>query len=518
MAFREVSVIEIREVLRLWLRGYGLRRTTALTGLDRKTVRRYVDAALDAGLLRDGGEHQLTDELIGSVCETVRPSRPDGHGESWELLSRQREKIKGWIEQELTLVKIHRLLTRDGVVVPYRTLHRFAVAQLGFGRRAATMRVADGEPGQEVQVDFGRMGLMPDPTSGRRRVCHALVVTACYSRHTFVWLTFRQTTEAVIAGFEEAWRFFNGVFPVVIPDNLSPVVVKADPVDPRFNDTFLEYAQVRGFVVDAARVGHPKDKPRVERSVQYVRKSFYAGEDFRDLVDGQGRAARWCLEEAGMRIHGTTQARPLEVFRDEEAPRLLPRPAGVYVVPVHARAKVHRDHHIEVAKALYSVPGNRIGQHVDARADAALVKVYQHGQLIKVHPRMPAGKRSTDRADLPAERTVYALRDVEQLKRMALQHGDHVGRYAAALLDSPLPWTRMRQVYRLLGQARRFGSGRVNDACRAALEVDTVNVGFVGRLLERAAEGATAPSGRRRAVRGRFVRDASEFAVGRGRS
>ena len=76
----------------------------------------------------------------------------------------------------------------------------------------------------------------------------------------------------------------------------------------------------------------------------------------------------------------------------------------------------------------------------------------------------------------------------------------------------------MRQVYRLLGLARRFGSGRVNDACRAALDVDTINVGFVGRLLERAAEGATAPPGRRRAVKGRFARDASEFAVGGGRS
>ena len=518
MAFREVSVIEIREVLRLWLRGYGLRRTTALSGLDRKTVRRYVDAAVDAGLLRDGGEHQLTDALIGSVCEAVRPSRPGGHGESWEVLGGQREKLKAWIEQELTLVKIHRLLARDGVAVPYRTLHRFAVSEFGFGKRAATMRVADGEPGQEVQVDFGRMGLMPDPLSGRQRVCHALVFTACYSRHTFVWLTFRQTTEAVITGFEEAWQFFGGVFGVVIPDNLSPVVDKADPVDPRFNDVFLEYAQSRGFVVDAARVGHPKDKPRVERSIQFVRKSFYAGEDFRDIVDGQRRAVHWCLEDAGMRIHGTTQARPLEVFRDEEAPRLLPLPATAYVVPLHAKAKVHRDHHIEVAKALYSVPGNRIGQHVEARADATLVKIYQRGQVIKVHPRMPAGKRSTDPADLPAERTVYALRDVDQLKRMALQHGDHVGRYAAALLDSPLPWTRMRQVYRLLGLARRYGSGRVNDACRAALDVDTVNVGFVGRLLERAAEGATLPSGSRRTVRGRFARDASEFAVGGGQS
>ncbi len=57
----------------------------------------------------------------------------------------------------------------------------------------------------------------------------------------------------------------------------------------------------------------------------YVRKSFWAGETFRDLADAQPRAVAWCRDDAGMRIHGTTQARPLEVFRAEEAAHpLLP--------------------------------------------------------------------------------------------------------------------------------------------------------------------------------------------------
>ena len=514
MGYREVSVIEIREVLRLWLRGHGLRRTTALTGLDRKTVRRYIEAAAEAGLQRDGGELQLADGLIGTVCEAVRPSRPNGHGESWAVLRAHHETIKSWLkDDDLTLVKVHALLARQGVEVPYRTLHRYAVAQCGFGRRAATVRVADGEPGAEVQVDFGRMGLLPDPASGRRRVCHALIFTACYSRHTFVWLTFRQTTEAVVAGFEAAWQFYGGVFAVVIPDNLSPVVAKADPIAPRFTDAFKEYAQSRGFVVDAARVGTPTDKPRVERSVPFVRRSFFAGEHFLDLSDGQTRAVRWCLETAGMRIHGTIQARPLEVFRAEEAARLLPMPTTPYVVPLYATAKVHRDHHIEVGRALYSIPGNLIGHRVEVRADGALVKAYHRGQLVKVHPRMPPGGRSTQAEDLPAERTVYALRDINHLQRMATQHGEHVGRFAAALLDTPLPWTRMRQVYRLLGLVRRFGAERVDAACHKALEVDTVNIGFVGRLLERGAERNELPDTERRVVPARFARDASEFAV-----
>lgn len=78
------------------------------------------------------------------------------------------------------------------------------------------------------------MGVIADPGSGRRRVVHALIFTACYSRHCFVWLSFRQTTEAVIAGFEAAWSFFCGVFAVVIPDNTSAIVEQADRLDPRF--------------------------------------------------------------------------------------------------------------------------------------------------------------------------------------------------------------------------------------------------------------------------------------------
>ncbi len=80
------------------------------------------------------------------------------------------------------------------------------------------MRVDDPPAGVELQVDFGRLGLVAD--GERRRVCWALIFTVCYSRHCFVWPTFNQTTADVIAGFEAAWLFFGGVFPVVIPENV----------------------------------------------------------------------------------------------------------------------------------------------------------------------------------------------------------------------------------------------------------------------------------------------------------
>jgi len=257
MVFREVAVTEIREVLRAWLAGAGLRKVAAQAGVDRKTARRYVDAAAAAGLVRDGGLAQLTDELVGQVVQVVRPARPGGHGQAWEQLEARHAEVEGWVKKGLSVVKIGVLLERRGVAVPYRTLHRFCVERCGFGKTASTVRVADGEPGMECQLDFGYLGMLADPVTGRQRKVHALIFTACYSRHMFVWLSFTQTLAAFIAGCEAAWAFFGGVFKVLIPDNASAIVADADAVNPRFTAGWLDYAQHCGFATDAARIRPP---------------------------------------------------------------------------------------------------------------------------------------------------------------------------------------------------------------------------------------------------------------------
>jgi len=488
VAYREITVIEIKEVLRLWLQNrMGLRPIAETVGLFRKTVRRYVDAGVAAGLIRDGGEVQLTDALLGAVIEAVRPERPAGHGGAWEACRAEHDRIKAWLDKDLKLTKIEDLLARRGVEVPYGTLHRYAADELGFGGRGTTVPVADGEPGHELQVDFGRLGMMFDPETGRRRALWALIFTAVVSRHTFVWCSWRQQLEDVIAGCEAAWDFYGGVFRVIIPDNMKSIVDRADATSPRLNVTFTEYAQARGFVIDPARVRSPQDKPRVERTVTYVRDSFFAGEEFHDLADAQRRAEDWCRIKAGLRIHGTIRARP---------------------------AEVHRDHHIQVAKALYSIPGALIGETVTVRVDSRLVKVSFRGQVVKIHPKQPPGRRSTDETDLPSEVTVYAMRDLDKLQRMAARHGAAIGTYATALLDIPLPWTKMRQVYRLLNLVKKFGPDRVEQACVRALECEAIDVGLIARIVTRAAEDDP-PTPDRNVVSAanRFARDPDEFAV-----
>lgn len=518
MVYREVGMVEVREVLRNWMDGAGLRTVAARAGVDRKTARRYVQAAEHAGLCRQDGPEALTDELIGVVVGAVRPARPNGHSAGWEELLARREQISAWLDgsDALSVVKVHELLTRSGCTVPYRTVHRFAVAECGFRAKETTVRVVDGEPGAECQIDFAQMGFIVDADTGKRRRVHALIFTAGYSRHMFVWLTYAQTLAAVIAGCEAAWAFFGGVFKVIVPDNLKPVVTEADSVNPRLSTGWLDYAQHVGFATDTARVRRPRDKPKVERAVQYVRGNFFAGETFTDLDDAQARAAAWCATTAGTRIHGTTAARPIEVFDADEKCCLLPVPAP-YDVPTFTQVKVHRDFHVEVARALYSVPQSWLGQRLDARADSQLVKLSHRGQIVKTHPRQRPGGRCTDPGDLPAERVGYAMRDLDKLIASAADHGANVGIYAERLLDDPLPWTRMRAVYRLLGLVRRYGPGPVNDACGTSLDLDVVAVGKIAAMLEKATEASKpdlpAAAGTQA---GRFARDPGEFAMAGG--
>jgi len=118
---------------------------------------------------------------------------------------------------------------------------------------------------------------------------------------------------------------------------------------------------------------------------------------------------------------------------------------------------------------------------------------------------------------MPTGKEIYATRDLDRLRRMAADYGPAVGAYAAAILDTPLPWTRMRRVYRLLGLVKKWGPERVDAACARALDAEAVDVNLIARMLERARETAEveAPPTPSNVIEGRFARDPSEFSARR---
>jgi len=513
MGYREVTMIEAKEVLRLWLGGMGKRRIAAWLGLDVKTVRNYIRAGVEHGVSRERGLVSLSEEVVAEVVASRRCQATKDHGESWARCEAQRQFIAGHLEDGVRLTKVRKLLIRQGVEVPYATLRRWAVAELSFGRTATTVALVDGEPGQECQLDTGWVLRLEADASGRRRRAKAWIFTAVLSRHRFVWPIEHETTKSAIEACEQAWGFFDGIFHVLLPDNTKAIVNKPDNLEPLINETFLEYAQARGFHIDPARVRKARDKARVERAVPTVREDCFGGERIYSIEEGRERARRWSLEDYGMRRHSTTQRLPLEHFEAVERVHLLPAPNTPYDVPLWCDPKVALDQHAQVAKALYSLPTELVGTYLRARADSVTVRFYDKGVLVKTHARKPPGGRSTDPADFPEHKRVYAMRDIAFLQQQAAAHGAMIGRFAARVLDDPLPWTRMRRVYALLGLVRKYGAERVEHVCATALAFDMLSVKRLRRMLEQATQPLPAGSQPASVPPARYLRPVEHYAL-----
>ena len=519
MAYREIAMWEILEVLRRVHCGEGQRPIARVTGHSRTTIRRWVACATALGWVPT---LQAPDEALArGVAKQMRPvAATRSPGDSETQLAPHQVQIRAWLAAEggargLRLTKVQQLLARRGVRVPYSSLHRFAVQHCGFrDERRVTVRVADVAPGELAEVDFGRLGFVHDPATGKRRTLHALIVTLVHSRHQYVHVCHTQTLADFIEGLEDAWTFFGGVPTRVVLDNLKAAVTKADRYDPVFQRTFAEYARYRGFVVDAAVPRHPTGKPHVERQVQYVRESFFRGESWIDRDHVQREAERWCREIAGQRLHGTTRQRPMQVFQAAEKARLQPLLRPRFDPPVWSHCKVHPDHHVQFQKALYSVPTRHVGKRVWVRGDSKLVRVYVQGELVKTHERMQAGQRSTDYHDYPKERAPYAMRDPDALIEEAKRRGQGIGRFAEKLLAGTFPWAKLRQAQKLLRLGQRYGYPRLDAACRRALVFDLIHVQRVELIVVDALdrEGTTSPvQGQLIPLPTRFLRPTDHF-------
>jgi hypothetical protein len=301
----------------------------------------------------------------------------------------------------------------------------------------------------------------------------------------------------------------------VIVDNTKAIITHADPLQPRVVLGFLEYAQARGFVIDPARARRPTDKARTERSVRFVREDCFGGERLATLEAACARAFVWARDEAGLRLHSRTQRRPREHFEQVERPQLRPAPTTPYDIPAWSDPKVAPDQHAQVDKALYSLPARYLGKRLRARADRLTVRFYDGATLIKTYPRRAPGLRATDPGDFPPERLAVAQRDVAFLEREAARHGAAIARFAHALLDVPLPWTRMRRVYALLGLVKRYGASRVEEGCERALALDCVDVTRLKRMLALAAPSPTPRASGRVIPLGRYLRPAGTYTLRR---
>jgi transposase len=415
---------EVMEILYQWHQGAGIKAIARSLGYDRKTVRRYVHAGEDAGLKR-GGPFPYEQEMLGKLKAVLDRSALIRQAPVQELLRPYRDEIAKLLsEKDMTAKQVMRLLVeRHALKVSYASVLRYVGDEFKLGKPEATVHLETG-PGDEAQVDFGYVGRMRDPESGKDRKTWCFIMTLSYSRHRFVRFVFRQDSPTWIDCHMRAFEFFHGVVKWVVLDNLKSGVVKPDLYDPRIHHAYADLERHYGFAADPAGARRPKHKGKVERSVPIVRKHLLAGRKFTDIRDANERAFTWCRSEIGCQNHGTTKRKPHDVFISEEKPRLKPLPSEPFDVPIWKECTVHPDHHIVFENSFYSLPTRHIGDKVWVRGTSKTVQVFLNHQLIKTHSRsMSPGKWVTDQTDYPPEKLAYLMCTPASCLARAAQYG-----------------------------------------------------------------------------------------------
>ncbi len=244
-----------------------------------------------------------------------------------------------------------------------------------------------------------------------------------------------------------------------------------DLYDPRLNRAYRELAEYHGALIDPARGAHPKDKPRVERAMPYVRDSFWSGRSFSSFDEIVHEAAVWSREVAPRRRHRVLGRAVAELFEARERPALLPLPERPFALFEWREVKVHPDCHVAIDRTLYSVPWQHVGKTLLAKIGAPLIELFDGDVLVKTHLINPRGRRVTDQADLPPDKVAFLMRTPAWCRKRAAE----VGGATASLVDGLLEQgglTRLREVQALLRLSDKYAATRLEAACALALTAD----------------------------------------------
>lgn len=223
-------------------------------------------------------------------------------------------------------------------------------------------------------------------------------------------------------------------------DNLKAAVKHPDSYDPQLNPRILAFCEHYGPVILPTRPYVPRHKGKVERGVGYMQDNALKGRSFASLAEENRHLQQWESMVADIRIHGTTRQQVGKVFKEAERSALLPLPTGRFPFFHEAQRSVHRDGHVEVAKAYYSVPPEYLGRRVWVRWDGRMVRIFNHRlEQIAVHAQRQPGQVGTQDWHIASAKVSAVERGTDWLMRRISLIGEHAQRWAAAMLPEGKP-------------------------------------------------------------------------------
>ncbi|HEX3655388.1 MAG TPA: IS21 family transposase [Pirellulales bacterium] len=500
-----LNVAMIESIQALFAQGWTRRRIARELGVDRATVRKYVEhgscGAKPANAPTGYGESKPA-TLAGFPAADAKPanapigapadsagSKPanvrTGSGVPPGPPSQcqpYHEQIVAKVAAGLSAKRIHQDLTDEGATVHYDAVRRY-VRRLG-RVRALPFRRLECAAGEEAQVDFGS-GAPVVSADGKRRKTHVFRIVLSHSRKAYSEATFTQTTDDFLGALENSFRHFGGVPRTLVIDNLKAAVARPDWFDPELTPKVQSFCQHYGTVILPTRPYTPRHKGKVEAGVKYVKNNALKGRTFTSLEEEQRHLAHWEAAVADTRIHGTTKQQVGRVFTEIERAALLRLPAEPFANFQEAQRKVNRDGHVEVAKAYYSAPPEYLGRTVWVRWDVRLVRIFNHRwEQVALHVRREPGRFSTLGEHLAPEKISGVERGAAYLLEKVSWVGPQTHQWAQAMLTARgIEGTRVLQG--LLSLTKRHSHETLEKACQTALSHGAYRLRTLRKLLER---------------------------------
>jgi Integrase core domain len=341
-------------------------------------------------------------------------------------------------------------------------------------------------PGEEAQVDFGT-GAPIQAADGKRRRTHVFRIVLSHSRKGYSEAVYRQTTDEFIRCLENAFWSWGGVPRTLVLDNLKAAVEQADWYDPELNPKLRSFADHYGLAVLPTKPRTPRHKGKIESGVGYVKGNALKGHIFDSLQAENQHLLHWETTVADARLHGTIRQQVGQVFAAVEQPELLPLPTTRFAFFHEARRMVHRDGHVEVARAYYSVPPEYLARRVWVRWDGRLVRIFnERMEPIASHVQHEPGRFSTQRAHIAAEKISGVERGAVWLLGQTRRIGPQAGRWSEAVVQAR-GVEGVRVLQGLLHLAGRHASDQLEKACDIALSYGSYRLRTIRTLLKREA-------------------------------
>lgn len=401
-----------QQVIALLALGWSFRRIERETGVRRETISGYSRLA-DPNAAKafpgkegpggpetepQGGEDAALGSGAGSNPAKVFPgldSNPakafaGSHVPPRSSAAPYRDAILEKLELGLTIQRVHQDLQEEyGYAHSYESVKRYVRKLTRRRRPAGVMHTV---PGEEAQVDFFQGAPTLDARTGQWRRPWVFRMTLCHSRHGYEEAAWDQKVATFLRLHENAFRDLGGVPRVIRHDNLKAAVVRACLYDPDVNPVYEAFSKHWGFTALPTRPRNPAENGKQERSGGYVKSNALKGRRFNSLDEQNQHLCRWNRTIARLRIHGTTRRQVFTHFEDTDKKALQPLAPEPFPIFERGTRTVHPDGHVEIAGAFYPVPPHLLGQELEVRWDARLIRVFQGEEAVAVHARVRPGE------------------------------------------------------------------------------------------------------------------------------